>query len=67
MSDTNLTTFDYLLNRMEAAAASADPAKAGYAKARRDVLGFVKATEELSSARNSLLVAYRTTPAGDSP
>jgi hypothetical protein len=55
-----LTTFDYLLNRMEFAATSENPARAGYAAARRDVLEYVAALVKLSGAQDRIIVAYRT-------
>lgn len=54
-----LTTFDYLLNRMELAASANSPAKAGYAKARKDVLGYIAALRKLNDGQARLLAHYR--------
>ena len=53
-----LTTFDYLLNRMEAAAMAENPADRGYARARKHVLDYVTVLRQLVEAQDARLAGY---------
>lgn len=53
-------TFEYLLNRMEHAASQDEPAKHGYAAARKAVLFYAKNLHDLAAGRGKLLACYRT-------
>jgi hypothetical protein len=58
MSDNR--TFEYLLNRVERAAASDDPAANRYGMHRKALFAYVAALQSLANGQDALLVAYRT-------
>jgi hypothetical protein len=60
VSERGTSPFEYLLNAMELAAQSPEPAKLNYAAKRQAVLDYVRTVAEIAEARDALVVAYRT-------